>query len=247
MLVRFNPPPGWPVPPGWTPPEGWDPDPSWPPAPPGWQFWIEQPPPRPDRSRTGLIAGGAVGALLLVVALTVGIRALMDQRTGPTTGEDTPTTQESVEESGPTVPTDGGSVESTEPDDVETYTVTNPDSGLMSAEVGACTLTDYLQGDSIDELPLMACTEVHDAEIVGLFDIEGEDFPGIDGVKEAADAGCTSAFEEYVGTPAAESELTIFTIYPTEQTWNNLDDREVICIAYLSGADATESWAGSGR
>ncbi len=42
-MMRFNPPPGWPVPPpGWQPPVDWRPDPTWPPAPPGWQFWIEE-------------------------------------------------------------------------------------------------------------------------------------------------------------------------------------------------------------
>ncbi|MFT4226225.1 hypothetical protein [Micropruina sp.] len=42
-MMRFNPPPGWPVPPpGWQPPADWRPDPSWPAAPPGWSFWIEE-------------------------------------------------------------------------------------------------------------------------------------------------------------------------------------------------------------
>lgn len=48
---RFHAPPGWPPPPsGWTPPPGWRPDPVWPPAPPGWQFWIADPSPRPATS-----------------------------------------------------------------------------------------------------------------------------------------------------------------------------------------------------
>ena len=39
----FNAPPLWPVEPGWMPPDGWVPDSSWPPAPPGWEFWVEDP------------------------------------------------------------------------------------------------------------------------------------------------------------------------------------------------------------
>ncbi len=41
-MVRFNPPPGWPVPVGWSPTRDWLPDPAWPPAPPGWVFWVDE-------------------------------------------------------------------------------------------------------------------------------------------------------------------------------------------------------------
>jgi len=41
VVMRFNPPPGWPPPPeGFTPDPGWQPDPSWPPPPAGWQLWV---------------------------------------------------------------------------------------------------------------------------------------------------------------------------------------------------------------
>jgi hypothetical protein len=44
LSMRYNSPPNWPRPPaGWTPPPGWRPEPSWGPAPPGWQFWVEDP------------------------------------------------------------------------------------------------------------------------------------------------------------------------------------------------------------
>lgn len=39
-VMRFNPPPGWPISPDWTPPENWHPDPFWPPMPEGWQLWV---------------------------------------------------------------------------------------------------------------------------------------------------------------------------------------------------------------
>lgn len=91
--AHFNPPPNWPVPRGWTPPLEWEPDPSWPPAPPGWQFWVEEPmsaepfahaeesdawgppsePAVPGRRKIALIAG----ALTLAVALTAGTLAVV--------------------------------------------------------------------------------------------------------------------------------------------------------------------------
>ena len=41
-------PPNWPQPPpGWYPPTWWEPPADWPPAPPNWQFWGFEGPPRP--------------------------------------------------------------------------------------------------------------------------------------------------------------------------------------------------------
>jgi hypothetical protein len=56
-VMRFNPPPNWPVPSsGWTPAPDWKPDPAWPAAPPGWQFWV--PAVRPAPTTTQRFAAG---------------------------------------------------------------------------------------------------------------------------------------------------------------------------------------------
>lgn len=48
MVMRLNPPPGWPpVPEDVAAQPGWQPDPSWPPVPPGWQLWIDDGQPAP--------------------------------------------------------------------------------------------------------------------------------------------------------------------------------------------------------
>lgn len=83
MAWRFNPAPGWPVPPsGWTPPEGWVPDPSWPAAPPGWQFWIEEPgtgapvgvpPVQPMGPAPAPRRGGCLRALLVLAFVILGV------------------------------------------------------------------------------------------------------------------------------------------------------------------------------
>ncbi|WP_420112009.1 septum formation family protein [Pseudactinotalea sp.] len=230
MRVRFNPPPGWPVPPGWLPPPGWDPDPTWPAAPDGWQFWVEVPP-EPDRGgrRSGVRAAGAViGVGLLVVGLILGISRLAGGGSGPG-----PTADPSSESDSPTEP--------------ETYTVTNSGTGLVSAEVGACTTTDVMDNSSVSTLPLMDCSYEHDAQVIGLFDVEGDEYPGVATVRADARAGCEEAFEDFVGIAVADSDLELWHISPTEGTWDNNDDREVICIAYLEEGSVTESWEGSQR
>ena len=51
-MPTFNPPPNWPQPPeNWSPPAGWRPDPAWGPAPEGWQLWVEEQQPTPNREK----------------------------------------------------------------------------------------------------------------------------------------------------------------------------------------------------
>lgn len=257
MLVRFNPPLGWPLPPGWTPPPGWSPDPSWPPAPEGWQFWVEEPTSshpghdaQPPPQRTGVIAAAVVGAVILIGALALGIGQLVGAGNDPATaGPETTTSGTSSTEpatSGAT--TETTDPETTEPAEPETYTVTHDETGLLSAEVGACTRTELLdQDEGISTLPLMECSEVHDAEIIGMFDLDNESYPGDEEVRDLAQQNCESLFEEYIGHPFSESELEMWYIWPNETTWDNNNDREVICIAYLDGASETGSWAGTQR
>ncbi|MCV7242390.1 hypothetical protein H7J83_06465 [Mycobacterium mantenii] len=87
--ARFNSPPNWPLPAGWMPPPGWEPDPSWPPAPPGWQFFTEQPTPAqthlempppqapgapvlPGPRRIGVSKGWALLVVAVVAAVVAG-------------------------------------------------------------------------------------------------------------------------------------------------------------------------------
>lgn len=74
--MGFNAPPNWPASPaGWTPPDGWQPDPSWPPAPEGWQFWVDDTPPR---NRRKVVVAALVGLALAMVAVSVGLNLLFN-------------------------------------------------------------------------------------------------------------------------------------------------------------------------
>ena len=116
---------------------------------------------------------------------------------------------------------------------------------VATAEVGDCIVTSELGTDEITEIPTVDCTEAHDAQVVGKFDLEDGDFPGDDAIATAAEEGCATEFESFIGAAYADSSLEISYISPTEETWDQADDREVICFA-VSAEDATESWEGSG-
>ena len=106
-------------------------------------------------------------------------------------------------------------------------------------EVGQCTNQD-LTGQ-VGEIDTVDCDNAHTAEVFALFDLDGDDYPGSEEVASLATEGCTGdRFEEYVGLSYAESEIFAANIAPTEETWNDADDRTVICFAVAQDGSATE-------
>jgi len=106
-------------------------------------------------------------------------------------------------------------------------------------EVGDCTNED-LSGE-VGEVDTVDCADSHTAEVFALFDISGDEFPGTTDVQSQATEGCNGdRFESYVGTPYEESEIYTTYLVPTESTWNDADDRTVICLAVTQDGSASE-------
>lgn len=105
-------------------------------------------------------------------------------------------------------------------------------------EVGDCTDAD-LSG-AVGEVDTVDCAESHTAEVYAVFDLEDGDFPGDADIQAQATEGCIGdRFEEYVGLPYQRSEIYSTSLVPTEQTWNDADDRTVICLAVTQDGSAT--------
>jgi hypothetical protein len=116
---------------------------------------------------------------------------------------------------------------------------------VATAEVGACIVTADLPSDMTD-IPTVECTEEHDAQVVGKFDVDDGDYPGDDALTAEADERCAAAFEEFVGIAYADSSLDISYVYPSEDTWTQANDREILCFAATAdGSTVTESWEGA--
>jgi hypothetical protein len=82
---------------------------------------------------------------------------------------------------------------------------------------------------SIDGVP---CSEPHDNEVFALVNLTQSSFPGDEAMEALAFETCLKKFEAFVGKDYESSQLDIFPIYPTRQSWNELDDREVVCALY---------------
>jgi hypothetical protein len=99
----------------------------------------------------------------------------------------------------------------------------------------------------VTALEAVPCDEAHDNEVFHVFDLDDGDFPGADEVKQAGLDGCESEAEAYLGADPLEAGLTIVPVTPTEQSWNDKDDRTVICALYKAdGTELTGSVQGRG-
>jgi hypothetical protein len=101
------------------------------------------------------------------------------------------------------------------------------------------------QVQSVEGVP---CSSAHDAEVYYLFDLAGDAYPGPDWVSESAVNGCLTAFHPFVGKAYEQSELDIYWLEPTEDSWNEIDDREIACmVVALDSSKLTGTMRGSGR
>lgn len=76
------------------------------------------------------------------------------------------------------------------------------------------------------------CSEPHDNEVYAVFDVSFDAFPGDESMFDLSTAECRKRFKGFVGKSYEESILDIFAVYPTHESWSQLDDREVVCAAY---------------
>jgi hypothetical protein len=111
--------------------------------------------------------------------------------------------------------------------------------------VGDC--FDAQDAVEVDELPLVPCNERHDHEIYEAFDLTGESWPGQEEVERLAAEGCLGPFADYVGVSLADSSLDAFPITPSEESWTEDDDRQVLCVVTDPAGPVQGSLAGSAR
>jgi hypothetical protein len=136
-----------------------------------------------------------------------------------------------------------GEVDETERDE-EGEVVEGGDVGVFTMQLGDCvmlpeddvTTTDSTATvDMIESFEAVPCDEPHTGEVVlvddGFYgDLDA--FPGDDEAFEAATPACIDALDDYTGTVYEDSPFDIFSLVPTEESWDVMDDRALICIGY---------------
>jgi hypothetical protein len=118
---------------------------------------------------------------------------------------------------------------------------------VFSIDVGTC--FDDTEAEQVSSVPEVDCAEPHDNEVFALINYtESDSYPGEDTMNERGKELCIAQFDAYVGLSYPESDLEVFPITPTEDSWNESNDREIICALYaLDFSKLTGSMRGAAR
>lgn len=107
---------------------------------------------------------------------------------------------------------------------------------------GSTFADDNPEVNSVAGIP---CSNPHDNEVYAVFDVNATSFPDGDEMARMAFESCKQRFTSFVGKDYESSDLDIATLYPTRDSWNRQNDREVVCAVYdVAAAKLTGSVKG---
>ncbi len=92
--------------------------------------------------------------------------------------------------------------------------------------------------DQIDLVNPIPCTSAHESQVVTIFELPDEPYPGEDEVIAAAEEGCADKADPLL-TDAAYDDLEPSFIYPDSYTWRG--DRTVLCLVEAPTGTTTGS------
>ncbi len=144
----------------------------------------------------------------------------------------------------------GGTTTETERDDSGEVTERNDDASVFEVKVGDCYNFPEDSADSteVETLAAIPCGEPHQAEAYHEVEIDGDEFPGDSEVATQAEAECVTAFETFVGAAYDTSVLDFTYLAPTQQSWDQLDDRLISCLVVdTENPEVTGSLEGAAR
>jgi len=119
-----------------------------------------------------------------------------------------------------------------------TPTAENTAADVFTIKVGDC-LNDATAQGTVTTAPIVPCSQPHDSEAYKSISMANGKFPGDTAVKDQADTGCAAAFPTFIGISYDDSSLKISYYFPTQDSWNNRDDREILCTVYDDGVKTT--------
>lgn len=99
---------------------------------------------------------------------------------------------------------------------------------------GTCLVAAPDLGPEVTNIPTIDCAKEHTHELYAVVAYDEDDvFPGLAALDTFAERVCIAAFEPYVGVSAFDSTLSFSWLVPTLASWNNDDDRDILCVVGL--------------
>jgi len=102
---------------------------------------------------------------------------------------------------------------------------------IFALKVGDCMPASDSDGE-INDADVVPCSEPHGDEVFFEFELADGDLPSEDEITAEVEAQCVPAFTEFVGFDYYESALDFWWLTPTEDTWNQANDRLVQCVIF---------------
>jgi hypothetical protein len=133
------------------------------------------------------------------------------------------------------------------------------DEGVIS-EAGDLTVLKLQVGDCFDEpgtrspnetaeissVDATLCSDPHDLEVFHTFELTAAELPNESALTSEVGERCMGAFEPYVGSSYEASELDIYFMWPSPESWG-AGDRTVLCsVVKMNGTKLVGSAEGSG-
>lgn len=119
-------------------------------------------------------------------------------------------------------------------DDESGYITQSGSMDIFEVRVGDCTDEDIgeAENETYTSLNVVPCSELHDSEFYASHMMEDGEFPGNEYIEQTALELCLTSSESFVGIGYQESILDISYLFPTEESWNTSNDREILCAIY---------------
>lgn len=98
---------------------------------------------------------------------------------------------------------------------------------------GDC-LNDLEEAESELSVDVTPCRRPHDAEVVSEFILTESTWPGLAFVGRQAERRCPKEVDSASAGAPLRDEIRTFYFHPTEESWNQSNDRAVLCVATFS-------------
>ena len=110
------------------------------------------------------------------------------------------------------------------------------DISVFDVQVGDCLMPGDELGAEITDVHAVPCADPHTHEVFALPEYDEDDvYPGEEKLRNFADAECIGAFNSYTGIEYLESDLFFSYLQPSIRSWNEGDDRRIVCVIVATG------------
>jgi hypothetical protein len=115
---------------------------------------------------------------------------------------------------------------------------------VFDVQVGDCLNPGSELGAEINSIKAVPCKDPHTHEVFALPDFpdkESDVYPGEDKLRTFANAQCLEAFGNYTGSDYLDSKLFFSYLQPSIRSWQEGDDRRIVCVIVSTGKEVTGS------